>query len=43
MAEALKVNGSLTDLNLKRNEIGPDGAVAIGEALKVNGSLTKVR
>ena len=43
IGEALKVNGSLTSLEVGHNRIGPDGAAAIGEALKVNGSLKTVR
>ena len=35
--EALKVNTSLTEINLSRNKIGFRGK-AIGEALKVNTS-----
>jgi hypothetical protein len=38
IAEALKVNLSLTTLQLDRNEIGNEGASAIAE-VKVNSSL----
>ena len=41
IAEALKVNPVLTELNLNGNfNIGPEGAKAIAEALKVNPVLT---
>ena len=33
IAEMLKVNTPLTTLNLRNNEIGPEGAIAIAEAL----------
>ena len=39
IAEALRGNGVLTDLNLWANGIGDEGAKAIGEALAVNGVL----
>ena len=42
IGEALKVNTSLTKIDLDGNEIGAEGAKAIGEALKVNTSLTKI-
>ena len=42
VAKALRVNGSLTSLNMNCCGIGPEGGVAIAEALKVNGSLTKL-
>ena len=40
IADALKVNGALTTLDLDYNEIGDHGATAIADALKVNGVLT---
>ena len=40
IGEALKVNTSLTEIDLGKNEIGAEGGKAIGEALKVNISLT---
>ena len=40
LSDALKVNGSLTHLNLKYNWIDPSGASFLSDALKVNGSLT---
>ena len=43
IAEALKVNPVLTNLNLFDNNIGDDGAKAIAEALKVNPVLTELR
>ena len=36
------MNTSLTDINLHYNNIGDEGAKAIGEALKVNTSLTGI-
>ena len=42
IAEALKVNAVLTNLNLYDNTIGGDGAKAIAEALKVNAVLTSL-
>lgn len=43
IANALKVTGSLTSLNLEINRLGAEGANAIAEGLKDNGSLTEVR
>jgi len=40
IAEALKVNSSLTELDLHINSIGDEGGKAIAEALKGNSSLT---
>ena len=40
LGEALKVNASLTMLNLSSTNIGDEGAIGLGEALKVNASLT---
>ena len=40
IAEALKVNPVLTELDLYNNQIRDDGAKAIAEALKVNPVLT---
>ena len=40
LAEALKVDASLTTLNLTSNSIGDDGARQLAKALKVNASLT---
>ena len=42
IGEALKVNTSLTEIDLQYNKIGDEGAKAIGEALKVNTSLTGI-
>jgi hypothetical protein len=36
VAEALKVNTSLTEITLYDNNIGDDGAKYVAEALKVN-------
>jgi Ran GTPase-activating protein (RanGAP) involved in mRNA processing and transport len=40
LAEALKSNTSLTELNLENNQIGASGGASIAEALKSNTSLT---
>ncbi|CAF0974316.1 unnamed protein product [Didymodactylos carnosus] len=40
LGEALKVNKTLTNLNLQLNEISVRGAEALAEALKVNKTLT---
>ena len=42
VAEALKVNTSLTKIDLRWNNIGDEGAKYVAEALKVNTSLTKI-
>ena len=42
IAEALKINKSLKQLNLFRNNIGAIGAAAISEALKINESLKEL-
>jgi hypothetical protein len=39
IADALRVNGSLTSLNLRENWIGAEGAKALAPALAANGSL----
>ena len=39
-AEAIKVNNTLTDLNLSHDDIGDAGATSIAEAIKVNKTLT---
>jgi Leucine-rich repeat (LRR) protein len=42
IAEALKANSTLQQLNLFRSNIGASGAAAIAEALKVNSVLQKL-
>ena len=42
-APALSAHGVLTSLNISSNEIGNEGAKAIGDALQVNSVLTEVR
>ena len=39
-AEAIKVNNTLTDLNLSQDDIGDADATSIAEAIKVNKTLT---
>ncbi|KJE92764.1 TKL/IRAK protein kinase [Capsaspora owczarzaki ATCC 30864] len=43
IAEALKLNTTLTTLVLSENQIGDAGAQSIAEALKVNTTLTELR
>ena len=40
IADALRVNASLTSLSMHSNKIGAVGGVAIADALRVNASLT---
>jgi hypothetical protein len=42
IAEALMVNGTVTELDLSWNSLGPDGAGHIVEAIKVNSTVTKL-
>eukprot|EP00019_Armaparvus_languidus_P001153 CAMPEP_0168591766 /NCGR_PEP_ID=MMETSP0420-20121227/7321_1 /TAXON_ID=498008 /ORGANISM="Pessonella sp." /LENGTH=76 /DNA_ID=CAMNT_0008627603 /DNA_START=431 /DNA_END=659 /DNA_ORIENTATION=+ len=42
LAEALKVNTTLTSIDLGYNKIGDAGAEQIAEALKVNKTLTSI-
>lgn len=42
IAEALKKNKSLTNLNLYNTHISPDSGLAIAESLKYHGSLKKL-
>jgi Ran GTPase-activating protein (RanGAP) involved in mRNA processing and transport len=42
IGESLKVNETLTELNLRFNQIGIEGAKSIGEALKTNETLTNL-
>ena len=39
LSKALKVNGTLTTLNVSANDIGDSGAAHLSQALKVNGTL----
>ncbi len=41
-AEMLKINASLTSLNLGDNHIGAEGAKTLAEMLKVNGTLLRL-
>jgi len=40
IAEALRVNGSLTSLNVSYNKLGPEGVKELAAGLAVSGSLT---
>ena len=42
IASLIDVNGSLTSLSLRNNEIGDEGAAAIAKGLSNNGSLTEL-
>eukprot|EP00493_Phyllostaurus_siculus_P024619 UN24959 len=42
IAEALKLNATVTHVYLGRNQISDQGAMAIAEALKVNATVTHV-
>ena len=42
IAEALRGNGVLNELNLRNNRIGPEGAKALGGALAVNEVLKNI-
>ena len=40
LADALKENNTLTDLNLSANKISDEGAMVLAEALKENNTLS---
>ena len=42
LAEAMKVNTTLTQLDLSNNHIGAAGAASLAEAMKVNTTLTQL-
>ena len=42
IAEALKENTTIENLNLEKKQIGDEGAKAIGEMLKTNTSLKEL-
>ena len=42
IGEALKVNTVLAELDLKKTELGDEGAYALASALEVNAVLTKL-
>jgi hypothetical protein len=42
LADALKVNKSLTSINLDYNQIGAEGASALADALKMNRTLKSI-
>ena len=43
LAESLKINSSIQNVNLQENDIGTDGAAAIAQALRSNSSIRKLR
>ena len=43
MASALEVNAVLTELDLRHNSVGVEGAKALASALEVNAVLTSLR
>jgi Ran GTPase-activating protein (RanGAP) involved in mRNA processing and transport len=43
IADALRVNGALTEIDVSWNFFGPEGAKVFADALRVNGALTEVR
>ncbi len=42
IAEALKINKSVTSVQIENNNIGDEGAIALAESLKVNKSVTNI-
>ena len=42
VAHFLRVSNSLTEINLRRNDLGPEGAKALGPAIAVSQSLTSI-
>jgi Ran GTPase-activating protein (RanGAP) involved in mRNA processing and transport len=42
LADALKVNSTITSINLSFNYVGDDGVKALGDALKVNSAITTI-
>ena len=42
LAEAMRVNKTLTQLDLSYNNIGDTGATSLAEAVKFNATLTKL-
>jgi hypothetical protein len=42
LADALKVNSTITSINLSNNNVGVDGAKALAAALKVNSTITSI-
>ena len=41
LAEAFKLNSTITEVDLEDNIIGATGATALAEAFKVNSTITK--
>ena len=42
IADAFRVNGALTKIDVSWNFFGPEGAKVFADALRVNGALTKI-
>ncbi|KAL0237827.1 hypothetical protein GEMRC1_012301 [Eukaryota sp. GEM-RC1] len=42
LADALKVNSTVTQIKLQRNSIGTEGAIALADALKVNSTVVRI-
>lgn len=43
LAEILKTNTSLVNVNIETNRIGAEGMIALAEAIKVNKTLKEVK
>jgi Ran GTPase-activating protein (RanGAP) involved in mRNA processing and transport len=43
LAEVLKVNKSITHVNISENDIGPRGAYKIAEAIMQNTTITRLQ
>jgi len=42
LAEAFKLNSTITEVDLRSNNIGATGATALAEAFKINSTITTV-
>eukprot|EP00049_Salpingoeca_infusionum_P013641 m.254825 g.254825 ORF g.254825 m.254825 type:complete len:121 (-) comp15494_c4_seq1:249-611(-) len=42
LAEALKLNSSVTELRIRKNFLGEKGAFYLSEALKINSSVSRI-
>ena len=43
IAEALKINKTITSINLSKTRVGAEGGAAIAEALKINTTITNIK